>query len=131
MVFEFEPRQSKYPPRKTAARAGAAPAAGKTTAKTAGKTAGKAAAKKTTVKKERAPRAGNLTPSAALQAVIGEGLVSRPEVTKKLWDYIKAQGLQDPKDKRTIRADDKLRAVFGKDSVTMFEIAKVIGPHLS
>ena len=131
VVFEFEPRQSKYPPRKTAARAGAAPAASKTAGKTTAKTARKAAAKKTTVKKERAPRAGNLTPSAALQAVIGEGLVSRPEVTKKLWDYIKAQGLQDPKDKRTIRADDKLRAVFGKDSVTMFEIAKVIGPHLS
>ena len=130
VVFEFEPRQSKYPPRKTAASATrAAPAAKKAAAKSPA--AKKAAAKKATVKKERAPRAGNLTPSAALQAVIGPGLVSRPEVTKKLWDYIKAQGLQDPKDKRTIRADDKLRPVFGKDSVTMFEIAKVIGPHLS
>ncbi len=135
VIFEFEPRTSKFPPRKTAAGASrtAPAAAGK---KAAGKTAApaaakKAAAKKTAAKKDKAPRAGNLTPSAALQAVIGEGLVSRPEVTKKLWDYIKAQGLQDPKDKRTIRADDKLRAVFGKDSVTMFEIAKVIGPHLS
>ena len=132
VIFEFEPRTSKFPPRKTAAGTAAAPAAkkaaGKTTAKTAAK---KTPAKKAAAKKEKAPRAGNLTPSAALQAVIGQGLVSRPEVTKKLWDYIKAQGLQDPKDKRTIRADDKLRAVFGKDSVTMFEIAKVIGPHLS
>ena len=81
--------------------------------------------------RSRAPRAGNLTPSAALQAVIGPDLVSRPGATKKLWDYIKAQGLQDPADKRTIRADDKLRAVFGKDSVTMFEIAKVLGGHLN
>jgi DNA topoisomerase-3 len=129
VVFEFEPRQSKFPPRKTAAGASrAAPAAKKTAKAPAAK---KAPAKKAVAKKERQPRAGNLTPSAALQAVIGAGLVSRPEVTKKLWDYIKAQGLQDPKDKRTIRADDKLRPVFGKDSVTMFEIAKVIGPHLS
>ena len=132
VIFEFEPRTSKYPPRKTAAGGAAAPAAKKAAGKTAAKAASKKApAKKAAVKKEKAPRAGHLTPSAALQAVIGEGLVSRPEVTKKLWDYIKAQGLQDPKDKRTIRADDKLRAVFGKDSVTMFEIAKVIGPHLS
>ncbi len=129
VIFEFEPRQSKYPPRKTASRS--APAA--PSSKAAGKTAAakKPATKKPSVKKEKAPRAGNLTPSAALQAVIGAGPVSRPEVTKKLWDYIKAQALQDPQDKRTIRADDKLRAVFGKDSVTMFEIAKVIGPHLS
>ncbi len=124
VIFEFEPRQSKYPPRKTAARPAPAAAAKKAAAK-------KSTAKKPSVKKEKAPRAGNLTASPALQAVIGSGLVSRPEVTKKLWDYIKAQGLQDPKDKRTILADDKLRAVFGKDSVTMFEIAKVIGPHLS
>ncbi len=124
MGLEFGPRLSKYPPRKTAARPAPAAAAKKAAAK-------KSTAKKPSVKKEKAPRAGNLTASPALQAVIGSGLVSRPEVTKKLWDYIKAQGLQDPKDKRTIRADDKLRAVFGKDSVTMFEIAKVIGPHLS
>ena len=99
VIFEFEPRTSKYPPRKTAAGTAVAPAAkkaaGKTTAKTAAK---KTPAKKAAAKKEKAPRAGNLTPSAALQAVIGQGLVSRPEVTKKLWDYIKAQGLQDPKE---------------------------------
>ncbi|MDI9330665.1 MAG: DNA topoisomerase III [Alphaproteobacteria bacterium] len=131
VVFEFEPRTSKFPPRKTSAPAKGVPAAKKAAA---GKTASKTAAKKAPAKKaaaERKPRAGNLTASTALQAVIGPGLVSRTEVTKKLWDYIKAQGLQDPKDKRTIRADDKLRAVFGKDAVTMFEIAKVIGPHLS
>lgn len=136
VVFEFEPRQSKFPPRKTSATGATrtAPASRKTAAKapSASKAAAKkAVAKKAAAPKPRQPRAGNLTPSAALQAVIGPGLVSRPAVTKKLWDYIKAQGLQDPADKRTIRADDPLRAVFGKDSVTMFEIAKLIGPHLN
>ena len=124
-------KTSKFPPRKTAAGTAAAAAAkkaaGKTTAKTAAK---KTPAKKAAVKKEKAPRAGNLTPSAALQAVIGQGLVSRPEVTKKLWDYIKAQGLQDAANKRAINADAKLKEVFGKAQVTMFELAGLIGKHL-
>jgi DNA topoisomerase III len=133
--FEFE--ASKYPPRKTAA--GAAPrtaAAKKAAAKTpAGKkvAAKKAPAKKAAAKstEPKAPRAGTLKPSAALAAVIGEGLYGRGEVTKKLWDYIKAQGLQDAKDKRTIKADAKLEAVFGQPQVTMFQIAGLIGKHLS
>jgi DNA topoisomerase-3 len=50
---------------------------------------------------------------------------------KKLWDYIKANGLQDPKDKRTIQCDAKLKTVFGKDAVGMFELAGLIGAHLS
>ncbi|WP_288897930.1 DNA topoisomerase III [uncultured Delftia sp.] len=123
--FEFEQRDSKYPPRKTAAAKSApakkAPAkkvAAKTTAKTATKTA-------------RKPAAGTLQPSAALAAVIGEGTVARTEVVKKLWEYVKAQNLQDPKDKRVIRADDKLRPVFGKDSVNMFELAGIVGKHLT
>lgn len=57
--------------------------------------------------------------------------MSRPEVVKKLWDYIKANGLQDPADKRRVNADAKLRPVFGKDAVTMFEIAGLVGHHLS
>ena len=83
--------------------------------------------------KKRTPNAAfmkALTPSPALAAVVGSTPLPRTAIVSKLWDYIKAQGLQDPADKRTIRADDKLRAVFGKDSVTMFEIAKIIGPHL-
>ena len=63
--------------------------------------------------------------------MIGEGAVSRPEVVKKLWDYIKANGLQDAADKRRVNADAKLRPVFGKDQVTMFEIAGLVGQHLS
>ncbi|MFP8835950.1 DNA topoisomerase III [Hydrogenophaga sp. XSHU_21] len=135
--FAFEPRDSKYPPRKTAARpaAKAAPAR-KAAAKKA--PAAKAAAKTAATKAPAAKKAPRKTtaatgkqPSAALAAVIGEGMVSRPEVVKKLWDYIKAHNLQDAKDKRRINADAKLRPVFGKDSVTMFEIAGLVGDHLS
>ena len=62
--------------------------------------------------------------------VIGSEPVARPEAVKKMWEYIKAHNLQDPKDKRTIVADDKLRAVFGKDSAGMFELAGILGNHL-
>ncbi len=138
VVFEFEPRTSKFPPRKTPAKyaAGAKTAAGKTTSKAAAKTA-KAPAKKAAAKKapaSKTPRkasVGNLTPSADLAAVIGTDKVARTEVVKKLWDYIKAQGLQDPTNKRAINADAKLKPVFGKDQITMFELAGLIGKHLS
>jgi DNA topoisomerase-3 len=138
VVFEFEPRTSKFPPRKTPAKyaSGAKTTAGKAAAKTAAKTtkapAKKAAAKKTTAAKTpRKAAVGNLTPSADLAAVIGTDKVARTEVVKKLWDYIKAQGLQDPTNKRAINADAKLKPVFGKDQITMFELAGLIGKHLS
>jgi len=134
VAFEFAP--SKFPPRKTAAKSTAG-----TAAKTTGPAAKKAAAKKVAAKKApakktaaaKAPRkaAAGLTPSPELAAVIGSGPVARTEVVKKLWDYIKAQGLQDPKNKRAINADAKLKPVFGKAQVTMFEIAGLIGKHLS
>jgi DNA topoisomerase-3 len=125
--FEFEP--SKFPRKPGAAAGGksaaAAPAAKKTAAK-------KAPAKKTAEKKPstRKPAAG-LKPSAELAAVIGDAPVARTEVIKKIWDYIKAQGLQDPQDKRSVLADAKLQPVFGKDKVTMFEITGLVGKHLS
>ena len=118
--FEFEQRESKYPPKKGAA------AAAKTTttkAKTTKTTASKAPA-------ARKPAAANYHPDAALAAVIGSDAVARTEALKKLWDYIKAHNLQDPQDKRTIVADDKLRAVLGKDRAGMFELTGLIGPHL-
>ena len=97
----------------------------------AGATA-KKAAKPAAAKK--APRktgaATGKAPSAPLAAVIGPEPVARPEAVKKLWVYIKEHNLQDPKDKRTIVADDKLRAVFGKDSAGMFELAGILGNHL-
>ncbi|MEY4675604.1 MAG: hypothetical protein RLZZ470_111 [Pseudomonadota bacterium] len=130
--FAFEP--SKYPKKGGAPTTRAlAKAAGKTMPGKKTPAAKKAAAKAPKEAKPKAPRkpAAGKAPSAALAAVIGSEAVARTEVMKKLWDYIKEQGLQDPKDKRTIHADAKLKAVFGKDSVGMFEIAGLIGPHLS
>lgn len=72
-----------------------------------------------------------LTPDAALAAVVGKDPLPRTEVTKRIWEYIRQNNLQDPNDKRTIRADAKLKAIFdGKDSVTMFELTKLVNAHL-
>jgi len=72
-----------------------------------------------------------LTPSATLAAVIGPDAVPRTEVTKKIWDYIKRHNLQDPANRRNINADAKLRPLFGKDQVSMFELTKLVSAHLS
>jgi chromatin remodeling complex protein RSC6 len=72
-----------------------------------------------------------LTPSAELAAVIGPTPQPRTEVVKLMWEYIKANNLQNPKNKRNILADAKLKAVFGKDEVTMFEMTGLVGKHLS
>jgi chromatin remodeling complex protein RSC6 len=97
----------------------------------------KAAVKKTAAKKapakKRTPNAAfmkPLTPSAALAAVIGSSPMPRTEVVSKMWVYIKKHNLQDKVNKRNINADDKLKAVFGKAQVTMFELASLIGKHL-
>jgi chromatin remodeling complex protein RSC6 len=72
-----------------------------------------------------------VTPSGALSEIVGAKPIPRTEVTKKLWAYIKKNGLQDAKNKRMIKADDKLKAVFGgKSSVNMFEMTKLVGKHL-
>ncbi len=71
-----------------------------------------------------------LQPSEELAAVVGSERLPRGEVVKKFWAYIKAQKLQNPKDGREILADDKLRKVFGKDKVTMFEMNKHLAQHL-
>ncbi|MEY4748565.1 MAG: hypothetical protein RIQ60_779 [Pseudomonadota bacterium] len=83
---------------------------------------------------KRAPNAAfmkAMTPSAALAAVIGEAAAPRTEVTKKVWEYIKKHKLQDAANKRVINADAKLKAVFKKDQVDMFEMTKLISAHLS
>ncbi len=70
--------------------------------------------------------------SADLAAVVGDGPMPRSEVVKKLWVYIKGNNLQDPKNKRNINADDKLKKVFGgKATVNMFEMTKLVSAHLS
>jgi upstream activation factor subunit UAF30 len=71
-----------------------------------------------------------LTPSDELAAVVGTGLLPRGEVVSKVWEYIKANNLQNPENRREILADDKLRKVFGKDKVTMFEMNKYLAQHL-
>ena len=149
--FEFAP--SKFPPRKPAAAksgtiktpfgktvaakgATAVPAAKKIAAKKV--VAKKVAAKKVPAAKLAQPKAPRkttpgtgLTPSDALAAVIGSEPVARTQVIKKLWDYIKAENLQDAANKRAINADAKLLPVFGKAQVTMFELAGIVGKHLS
>ena len=72
-----------------------------------------------------------LTPSAELAAVVGGEPLARTEVIKKLCAYIKANGLQDAVNKRAINADARLLPIFGEPHVTMFELAKVVGRHLS
>ena len=70
-------------------------------------------------------------PSPALAAIVGTEPLPRTAVVSKIWDHIRSNNLQDPADKRTIVADDKLRAVFGQDRCTMFEMQKLISPHLT
>lgn len=91
----------------------------------------KAAAKKT-ARKPNAAFMKPVQPDDALGAVVGAKPMPRTEITKKLWAYIKKNGLQDAKNKRNINADDKLKLVFGgKKQVTMFEMTKLVSKHVS
>jgi DNA topoisomerase III len=133
--FEFAP--SKFPPRKPAVATKTLAAKAQNNTEKAAKTSKAPARKASATPSTKAARkpaattgAAGKTPSAALAAVIGADKVTRPQVMKKLWDYIKAQGLQDAANKRNINADAKLQPVFGKDQVTMFEIAGLVGKHL-
>ena len=98
------------------------------------KTAKKKTAKTGKKKSARKPSAAfmkPMTPSPALSEVIGSKPVPRTEVTKKLWAYIKKNGLQDQKNRRMIKADDSLKPVFGgKAQVNMFEMTKLVNKHL-
>src|SRR5262245_15390203 len=87
--------------------------------------------KKKTARKPSAAFMKPMTPSAALSEVVGAKAIPRTEVTKKLWVYIKTTKLQDPKNKRMIKADDALKPVFGgKASVNMFEMTRLVNKHL-
>jgi chromatin remodeling complex protein RSC6 len=99
----------------------------------------KPAAKKPAAKKAAKPKVKGtpnagfmkaMTPSAMLAAVVGAEPLPRTEVTKKVWEYIKKNKLQDASNKRMINADEKLRGIFGKDQVSMFEMTKIINQHL-
>jgi chromatin remodeling complex protein RSC6 len=84
----------------------------------------------TSARKPNAAFMKPLTPSETLAAVIGPEAVPRTEVTKKIWDYIKKHNLQDASNRRNINADAKLRPLFGKDQVSMFELTKLVNAHL-
>ena len=87
---------------------------------------------KKTARKPNAAFMKPVTPDATLAAVVGANPLPRTELTKKLWAYIKKNGLQDKKVRTQINADDKLKAVFnGKKSVSMFEMTKLVNKHLS
>ena len=89
------------------------------------------AKKKTAKRKPSAAFMKPVQPSAALSEVVGSKAIPRTEVTKKLWAYIKKNGLQDKKNKRMIKSDDALKPVFGgKATVNMFEMTKLVSKHL-
>jgi chromatin remodeling complex protein RSC6 len=119
----------KAPAKKAAAKTAPAKkaAAKKAPAKKAAK---KAAAKPKVKRKPNAAFLKPLTPSPQLAAVIGAAALPRTEVTKKVWDYIKKNKLQDAINKRNINADAKLKEIFKKAQVTMFELTKLISGHL-
>ena len=125
---------TKKAAKKSAKKSGAKKPAAKKSAKKAPakKSAPKKAAKKSSAK--RKPNAAfmkAMTPSVTLAAVIGASPMPRTEVTKKIWDYIKQNKLQDAINRRLINADEKLRAVFGgKGKVSMFEMTKLVSNHL-
>jgi chromatin remodeling complex protein RSC6 len=137
MTMAQAKKATKKPAKKPAAKKAPAkkPAAKKAASKKA--PAKKAAPKKAAAKKPAAKRKPNaafmkaMTPSADLAAVVGDKAMPRTEVTKKIWDYIKKNKLQDSANKRMINADDKLKPIFGgKKQVSMFEMTKLVNAHL-
>ena len=121
--------------KKTAAKPAAQPAAKKAAAKPAAQPAAtKAAAKPAApAPAKRTPSAAfmkPMTPSPALAAIVGAKALPRTEITRKVWEYIKKNSLQDKVQKRMINADAKLKEVLGKAQVSMFEMTKIISSHL-
>jgi upstream activation factor subunit UAF30 len=127
----------KAAPKKAAKKAPAKKAAPKKAVKKAApkkaapkKAAKKAAPKKKSARKPNAAFMAPLTPSATLGEVVGNKPIPRTEVVKKIWDYIKKNNLQDAKNRRMINADAKLKPIFGKDQISMFELAKIVNKHV-
>ena len=136
MTAAKEARPKKAPsvenaPAKKARAAAAKSTASKKASPAEGATAKAASAGKSASGKKVNPALMKpLQPSKELAAVVGSKPLPRPEVVSKVWDYIKKNNLQNPTNKREIRADEKLRPVFGKDSVSMFEMNKHLAQHL-
>jgi chromatin remodeling complex protein RSC6 len=126
MATTKKPAAKKPAAKKPAVKKAAAPAKKPAAKKAAPKKAGKPAVKRT-------PNAGfmkPMTPSTMLAAVVGAMPLPRTEVVKKIWEYIKKNKLQDAINKRMINADEKLRAIFSKAQVSMFEMTKILNKHL-
>ncbi len=123
------PKAAKAAPKKEAAKKAPANAAKKEAPK-------KEAAKKEAAPAKKAARKPNaafmapLAPSDNLAAVIGNKPMPRTEIVKKVWEYIKKHGLQDSKNKRMINADDKLKTLFGKGQISMFELARIVNDNV-
>jgi chromatin remodeling complex protein RSC6 len=138
MTMATAKKATKKPAKKPAKKAPAKKSAAKKAAPKKKAPARKPAAKKAAPKKKsaakRKPNAAfmkAMTPSADLAAVVGDKAMPRTEITKKIWDYIKKNKLQDSVNKRMINADDKLRPVFGgKRQVSMFEMTAMVAKHL-
>ena len=128
---------AKKAAKKTAKKGAKKPAAKKPAKKPAKKASAKKAAPKKAAKKSGAKRKPNaafmkaMTPSGTLAAVVGSMPLPRTEVTKKIWDYIKKNKLQDEKKRTLINADDALKVVFGGEKqVSMFEMTKLVSGHV-
>ncbi|MCK9462541.1 MAG: SWIB/MDM2 domain-containing protein [Proteobacteria bacterium] len=129
----------KAPAKKVAKKAPAKKAAKKAPAKkvvkkkVAKKAPAKKAVKKIKVKVKRKPNAAFMAPKqpfGPLAAIIGDKAIPRTEITKRIWDYIKRNKLQDSVNRRMINADDKLRALFGKAQASMFELTKMVNKYV-
>ena len=90
----------------------------------------KKAAKKKSARKPNAAFMAPLTASPVLAEVIGSKPLPRTEIVKKIWDYIRKNNLQDKKNRRMINADTKLKPLFGKDQISMFDLAKIVSKHV-
>jgi chromatin remodeling complex protein RSC6 len=120
--------------KKAARKAGKKKPAAKKAKKKVAKKMPKAKKAKPAAKKKRKPNPAfmkALTPSPALAAVVGSSPLPRTQVIKKIWDYIRKNGLQDSVNRRNINADERLRPLFGASQISMFQLATVVNKHLS
>jgi len=126
--------KKKSSAKKSSAKKGAAKKGASARKSSAKKSSARRAPAKKSAAKKRTPNAAfmkAMQPSEQLGAVVGTSPMPRTEITKKLWAYIKRNNLQDPRERRMINADERLRPIFKKDQVSMFDMTKLVNKHLS
>jgi upstream activation factor subunit UAF30 len=123
-------KAAKKVAKKAVKKAAAPKKAAKKAAKKVAKKAVKKAAKKKSARKPNAAFMAPLTASPVLAEVIGNKPLPRTEIVKKIWEYIRKNKLQDQKNRRMINADTKLKPLFGKDQISMFDLAKIVSKHV-